>query len=162
MAPRWARSWYHVGVRSGYFGQQVNSDIRLQTVEIQMRRLLMNRLIRIFTVWLVNSFFIPMIKIWIKQGRCPNLSDVRGYTTLPYSTYGIIGSSDPRQCVDTPFLAAHMNGTQISIWARHEILTFWRRLSQACANVQTHKSLCGSDINGAKKPFYSEYEIMIL
>ena len=41
-------------VRSGNFGHQVNSDIHLQTVEIQMRRLLMSRLIRIFTVCLVN------------------------------------------------------------------------------------------------------------
>ena len=44
-------------VKSGNFGHQVNSDIRLQTVEIQMRRLLMSRLIRIFTVCLVNLFF---------------------------------------------------------------------------------------------------------
>ena len=141
MAPRWARSWYHVGVKSGYFGQQVNSDIRLQTVEIQMRRLLMSRLIRIFTVWFVNSFFIPMIKIWIKQGRCPNLPDVRSYTTLPYSTYGIIGSSDPRQCVDTPFLAAHMNGTQISIWAStwdFDILT--KAQSSLCKCADSQKS----------------------
>ena len=41
-------------VKSGKFGHQVNSDTRLQTVEIQMRRLLMSRLIRIFTVCLVN------------------------------------------------------------------------------------------------------------
>ena len=41
-------------VKSGNFGHQVNSDIHLQTVEIQMRRLLMSRLIRIFTVCLVN------------------------------------------------------------------------------------------------------------
>ena len=41
-------------VKSGNFGHQVNSDIYLQTVEIQMRRLLMSRLIRIFTVCLVN------------------------------------------------------------------------------------------------------------
>ena len=46
-------------VKSGNFGHQVNSDIHLQTVEIQMRLLLMSRLIRIFTVRLVNSFFIP-------------------------------------------------------------------------------------------------------
>ena len=37
-------------VKSGHFGHQVISDIHLQTVEIQMRRLLMSRLIRIFTV----------------------------------------------------------------------------------------------------------------
>ena len=39
-------------VKSGNFGHQVNSDIRLQTVEIQM-----SRLIRIFTVCLDNLFF---------------------------------------------------------------------------------------------------------
>ena len=50
-------------VKSGNFGHQVNSDIHKQTVEIQMRRLLLSRLIRIFTVCLVNLFFIPIIKI---------------------------------------------------------------------------------------------------
>ena len=44
-------------VKSGNFGHPVNSDIHLQTVEIQMRRLLMSRLIRIFTVCLVNLLF---------------------------------------------------------------------------------------------------------
>ena len=53
----------HDRVKSGNFGHQVNLDIRLQTVEIQMRGLLMSRLIRIFTVCLVNLFFIPVIKI---------------------------------------------------------------------------------------------------
>ena len=42
----------------GIFGQQVNSDIHLQTVEIQM-----SRLIKIFTVCLFNIYFIPIIKI---------------------------------------------------------------------------------------------------
>ena len=37
-------------VKTGNFGHQVNSDIHLQTVKILMRRLLMSRLIRIFTV----------------------------------------------------------------------------------------------------------------
>ena len=37
-------------VKAGEFGHQVNSDIHLQTVEILMRRLLMSRLNRIFTV----------------------------------------------------------------------------------------------------------------
>ena len=41
-------------VKSGNFGHQVNSDIHLQTVEIQMR--LMSRLIEILTVCLVNLF----------------------------------------------------------------------------------------------------------
>ena len=35
----------------------------------------MSRLIRIFTVCLVNLLFIPIIKIWNKKGRCPNLAD---------------------------------------------------------------------------------------
>ena len=39
-------------VKSGNLGQQVNSDIHLQTVKIQMRRLLMSRLNRNFTVCL--------------------------------------------------------------------------------------------------------------
>ena len=50
-------------VKSGKFGHQVNSDIRLQTVDIQMRRLLMSRLIRIFTVCLFNLFFNLIIEI---------------------------------------------------------------------------------------------------
>ena len=62
-------------VKSGNFGHQVNSDMHLQTVKIQMRRLLMSRLIRIFTFCLVSLFFIPIIKIYNKQGRCPNLPD---------------------------------------------------------------------------------------
>ena len=51
-----------IRVNSGNFGHQVNTDTNLQTVEIQMRRLLMSHLIRIFTVCLV-FFFIPIIKI---------------------------------------------------------------------------------------------------
>ena len=53
-------------VKLGKFGHQVNSDTHLQTVLIQMRRLLllMSRLIRIFTVCLVYS------NIWnMKQTR---------------------------------------------------------------------------------------------
>ena len=49
-------------VKSGKLGHQVNSDTHLQTVEIQMRRL-MSRLIRIFTVCLVNLFFIPITEL---------------------------------------------------------------------------------------------------
>ena len=62
-------------VKSGYFRHQVNLDIHLQTVEIQMRRLFMSRLIRIYPVCLVNLIFIPIIKLWNEQGRCPNLAD---------------------------------------------------------------------------------------
>ena len=47
-----------VMVKSGNFGHQVNSDIHLQTVKIWMRRL-----IRIFIVYLVKSFFIPIFEI---------------------------------------------------------------------------------------------------
>ena len=59
-------------VKSDNLGHQVNSDIHLQTVDIQMRRLLMSRLIRNFTVCLVNLFFIPIIELWNKQGGCPH------------------------------------------------------------------------------------------
>ena len=37
-------------VKSGNLGHRVNSDIRLQTVEIQMRRVLMSPLIGLFNV----------------------------------------------------------------------------------------------------------------
>ena len=67
--------WNQVRVKSGKFGHQVNSKIHLQMVEIQ---------IRIFTVCLVNLSFNLIIKIWIKQDRCPNYPDVRSYLTLPY------------------------------------------------------------------------------
>ena len=30
-------------------------------------------------------FSIPIIKVWNKKGRCPNLPDVRNYPTLPYN-----------------------------------------------------------------------------
>ena len=46
----WASKRYFGREKSGKFGHQVNSDISLQTMEIQMRRLLMSCLIRIFTV----------------------------------------------------------------------------------------------------------------
>ena len=64
-------------VKSGNFGQRVNSDIRLQTVNIKIRRLIKSRLIRIFTVCLVNLNFIPIIQKQKKQGPCPNLADCR-------------------------------------------------------------------------------------
>ena len=47
-------------VKSGNFGHQVNSDTRLQTVEIQM-----SRLIRNFTVCLVNLYLIPTIELHV-------------------------------------------------------------------------------------------------
>ena len=48
----------YIRVKSGNFGHQVNSDIHLQTVEIQMRRLHMSRLIRSFTFCLANYFYL--------------------------------------------------------------------------------------------------------
>ena len=54
-------------VKSGNFGQLVNSDRQLQTVKIEMRR--------IFTVCLVNLFFIPINEIRKKQCCCPNIAD---------------------------------------------------------------------------------------
>ena len=45
-------------VKTGKFGHQVNSDTHLQAVEIQMRRLLMSRLIRIFTVCFDNIYYL--------------------------------------------------------------------------------------------------------
>ena len=71
-------------VKSGNFGHQVHSDIHLQTVKIQMRRLLMSYLISIFTVCLVNLFFYSNNLNMNKQRRCLNLPDVRSYLTLPY------------------------------------------------------------------------------
>ena len=70
-------------VKSGKFGQQVIFDTRLQTVEIQMRRLLMSRLIRISTVCLVNLFFIPIIALCNKQSRCLNLAVCRNILDYP-------------------------------------------------------------------------------
>ena len=54
---------YNSRIKLCKFGHQVNSDKRLQTVEIQMRQLLMSRLIRIFTDCLVKLFFIPIIEL---------------------------------------------------------------------------------------------------
>ena len=44
-------------VKSGNFGHHINSDIHLQTVENQIKRLLVSRLTRMFTVCLVKIFF---------------------------------------------------------------------------------------------------------
>ena len=52
-----------IRVESGHFENQLNSDIHLQTVESQMRRLLISRLIRNCTVCIINLFFIPIFKI---------------------------------------------------------------------------------------------------
>ena len=49
-------------VKSGNLWHQVNSDIHLQTVEIQMRYH-----IRIFTVFLVNLFFHSLLHINLKK-----------------------------------------------------------------------------------------------
>ena len=50
-------------VNSGSFGHQVNSDTHLQNGGNPDERLLMSRLIRIFTVCLVDLFFIPKIEV---------------------------------------------------------------------------------------------------
>ena len=62
-------------VKSGNFGHQANADIYLQTVEIQMRSADQ----RIFAVSLV--FFIIIIKIKNKRGRCPKSADCPNYPT---------------------------------------------------------------------------------
>ena len=68
LSPLWIRTWSHRRitlphymcklpgmVKSGKFGHQVNSDTHLQIVLIQMRRLLMSRHIRSFTICLGSS-----------------------------------------------------------------------------------------------------------
>ena len=65
-------------VKSGNFGQRVNSDIGLQTVKIQT-----SRLIRIFIVCLLNLIFIPIIQKYKKQARCPNLADCPNLPDFP-------------------------------------------------------------------------------
>ena len=77
--------YFSCRVKSGNFGHQVNSDTHLQTVEIQMRRL---RLIRIFTVCLVNLFCYSN-NLSMKQTRslsvftwCPKLPDFSLQTKL--------------------------------------------------------------------------------
>ena len=55
-------SGFHVRVKWGKFRHPINSDTHLQTVIILMRRLLMSRLIRIFTVCLGNLFFFQYLK----------------------------------------------------------------------------------------------------
>ena len=64
-----------ISVKSGNFGHQINSDIHLQTVEIQMRRLHMGRLISFSLFVQLIYFYIPIIKIWNEQSRCPNVAD---------------------------------------------------------------------------------------
>ena len=81
---------YHYRVKSGKSGHQVNLDTHLQTVQIQMRRLLMSRLIRNFTVCWVNLFFIAITELWNKQGGCPNLAVC---PNIPDFTLQIIFSS---------------------------------------------------------------------
>ena len=73
--PLWIRTWSHRRitlphymcklpgkVKSGKFGHQVNSDTHLQIVLIQMRRLLMSRHIRSFTICLGNLFLFQYLK----------------------------------------------------------------------------------------------------
>ena len=51
-----------------------------------MRRLLMSRLIRIFTVFLVFYFYFQKMKNETKTGRCPNLPDVQKLPGFTYPT----------------------------------------------------------------------------
>ena len=69
-------------VNSLNFGHKVNSDTHLQTVEIQIRWLLMSRLIRIFNVCLVDYFVFNSNNYNMNQTRllsefncCPKLPD---------------------------------------------------------------------------------------
>ena len=57
-----AKFSYMYRVKSAKFGHQVNSDTHLQTVNIQMRRLVMSRLIRIFTVCLLIYILFQYLK----------------------------------------------------------------------------------------------------
>ena len=53
-----------VRVKSGHFGHQVNSDIRLLTVEIQMKTALNEPSHQDFLLFAyIGYFFIPVIKI---------------------------------------------------------------------------------------------------
>ena len=63
----------NIRIKSGNIGHWVNSDIHLQTVKFQMRRLLMSRLIRISTVCLVNYVLFNNLNMKETLGRCPNL-----------------------------------------------------------------------------------------
>ena len=54
-------------VKSSKFGHLVNSDTHLQTVIIQMRRLLMSRLIRVFTDNLGNLYLFQYLKYETKS-----------------------------------------------------------------------------------------------
>ena len=91
-------------VKSGNFGQRVNSDIRLQKVNIQMRGLIKSRLIRIFAVCLVNLIFIQIIQKLKKQGRCPKLAD---YPNLPDFTIVLRNTSSIGTNME--YTASHVN-----------------------------------------------------
>ena len=57
-----------VRVKSGKFGHTIaNTGSPDETAPYEP-------LTRIFTVCLVNLFFIPIIELWNKQGGCPNLA----------------------------------------------------------------------------------------
>ena len=61
-SPLWTNVLYY-RVKSGNFGHQVNSDMRLQTVKIQMRRLPYEPSHHDFHCLLRNLFYIPITKI---------------------------------------------------------------------------------------------------
>ena len=86
-------------VKSDKFRPQVNLDIHLQTVDIQMRQLLMSRFIRIFIVCLVRLFFIPIIAIWTKLGRCPNLANCPNVPMFTYSGLVLFACCKLSNCI---------------------------------------------------------------
>ena len=57
--------------------------------------------------------------------------------------------------------AARINRTQVVIWANAKILVQWRRLSWACANVQTHQSIRWSHI-WQRKRISGQQESLVL
>ena len=136
-------------VKSGNYEHQVNSDKHLQTVEIQMRRLLMSRLIRIFTVCLVNLFFIPIIKIGNKQGRCPNLAD---RPNLPDFTLFIVGACT--FVISTKIYCTHnwhifvvlqyenLRHSQHPSYAPYQPAQSGKRIKEACIWVNSHCFKC--------------------
>ena len=86
-----------VWVKSGKFGHQVNSDTHLQIVLIQMRRHLMSRHIRSFTICLGNLFLFQYLKYETNKvavrnlSVCPNIPDFTLYILPPWICQNGIG-----------------------------------------------------------------------
>ena len=86
-------------IKSGNFGQQVNSDIHLQKVEIQMRRLLMSRLIKIFMFAHLIYFSLQFFKYEINKVADRIDLVVRIYPTLTsYLTTRVVNPSRHCRC----------------------------------------------------------------